>query len=236
MPKQGKKMRDALARIDRNARYTLNDGIELAKAVAFAKFDESVDLSINLNVNPRHADQMVRGACVLPNGLGKTVRVAVFAKGDKAEAARAAGADVVGDEDLVAKIQGGWVDFDKCIATPDMMRFVGRVGKILGPRGLMPNPKVGTVTMNVANAVKEAKSGRLEFRVEKAGIIHCSIGRRSFDADKLAENAMTLLEQLQRLRPATVKGSYFLKIAVSTTHGPGVKIDEAEVLSNLRAA
>jgi large subunit ribosomal protein L1 len=236
MPKHGKNMRDALARIDRTARYSLSDGVELAKAVAFAKFDESVDLAVNLNVNPRHADQMVRGACVLPHGLGKTVRVAVFAKGDKAEAARAAGADVVGDEDLVAKIQGGWVDFDKCIATPDMMRFVGRVGKILGPRGLMPNPKVGTVTMNVENAVREAKSGRLEFRVEKAGILHTTIGRKSFETGQLVDNAMTLIEQLQRLRPASVKGSYFLTIAVSTTHGPGIKIDEAEVLANLKAA
>ena len=236
MPRHGKNMRDALARIDREARYSLTDGVELIKAIAFAKFDESVDLAVNLNVNPRHADQMVRGACVLPHGLGKTVRVAVFAKGDKAEAARAAGADVVGDEDLVAKIQGGWTEFDKCIATPDMMRFVGRVGKILGPRGLMPNPKVGTVTMNVENAVKEAKSGRLEFRVEKAGIVHTTIGRRSFETTQLVDNAMTLIDQLQRLRPASVKGSYFLTIAISTTHGPGVKIDEAEVLASLKAA
>ena len=236
MPKHGKKMRDALARIDRTARYSLEDGIALVKDIAFAKFDESVDLAVNLNVNPRHADQMVRGACVLPHGLGKTVRVAVFAKGDKAEAARAAGADIVGDEDLVAKIQGGWVEFDKCIATPDMMRFVGRVGKILGPRGLMPNPKVGTVTMNVENAVKEAKSGRLEFRVEKAGIVHTTIGRRSFDTQQLVDNAVTLIDQLQRLRPASVKGSYFITIAVSTTHGPGVKIDESEVLASLKAA
>ncbi|MEC8024567.1 MAG: 50S ribosomal protein L1 [Myxococcota bacterium] len=236
MPKHGKKMRDALARIDRTARYSLEDGIALAKDIAFAKFDESVDLAVNLNVNPRHADQMVRGACVLPHGLGKTVRVAVFAKGDKAEAARAAGADIVGDEDLVAKIQGGWVEFDKCIATPDMMRFVGRVGKILGPRGLMPNPKVGTVTMNVENAVKEAKSGRLEFRVEKAGIVHTTIGRRSFETQQLVDNAVTLIDQLQRLRPASVKGAYFVTIAVSTTHGPGIKIDEAEVLASLKAA
>ena len=234
MSRHGKKARESRANIDRNTRLALEDAIAQAVAARYAKFDESVDLAINLNVNPRHADQMVRGAVVLPNGLGKAVRVLVFAKGDKAAEAEAAGADFVGAEDIVAKIQGGWLEFDKCIATPPMMRFVGRVGKVLGPRGLMPNPKVGTVTVDVARAVKEAKSGRLEFRVEKAGIIHTSIGRSSFATELLVENALALFEVLQKLRPATVKGTYFKRITVSTTMGPGVKVDEAAVAAAVK--
>lgn len=230
----GKRMREVSGKVDRDAKLALRDAIALAKSLKGVKFDESVDLAINLNVNPRHADQMVRGACVLPHGLGKSVKVLVFAKGDKAEEATAAGADFVGAEDIVAKIQGGWLDFDKCIATPPMMRFVGRVGKILGPRGLMPNPKVGTVTMDVKRAVEEAKSGRLEFRVEKAGIVHTSVGRASFEVDALTENAMALFEVLQKLRPATVKGAYFKRITVSTTMGPGVKIDETLIAAELK--
>ncbi len=223
--KTSKNTKAARAKIDRSREYTLDEAMDLAVGAKWSKFDESVDMAINLNVNPRHADQMIRGACVLPNGLGKEVRVLVFAKGDKASQATDAGADFVGAEDVVEKIKSGWMDFDKCIATPDMMRFVGQVGKILGPRGLMPNPKVGTVTMDVGRAVSEAKSGRLEFRVDKSGIIHCSVGRASFEAAKLAENATTLLENLQKLRPASVKGSYMKKISVSTTMGPGIRVD-----------
>ncbi len=229
----GKRSRDAKAKVDRTQRYELRSAIELAKSLKFTKFDESFDVSINLNVDPKHADQMVRGAVALPHGLGKVVRVAVFAKGDDATAAEQAGADVVGSEDLVEKIKGGFLDFDKCIATPAMMRLVGLVGKILGPRGLMPNPKVGTVTTDVAGAVREAKAGRIEFRVEKAGIVHTSIGRSSFSADKLQDNAMTLFDTLLKLRPATVKGTYVKKISVSTTMGPGIKVDEAAVVASL---
>ena len=233
--KHGKKVRDARAKIDRTQLYDLRQALELAQTARFAKFAESVDISVNLNVNPRHADQMVRGAVVLPRGLGKTVRVLVFAKGEKAQEATDAGADFVGGEELVDKIQGGWLEFDKCIATPDMMRFVGRVGKVLGPRSLMPNPKVGTVTMDVGRAVTEARAGRLEFRVEKAGIIHSPVGRASFPVDHLVENALAILEQLQKLRPASVKGTYIKKIAVSTTMGPGVRVDTNTVVQELKA-
>jgi large subunit ribosomal protein L1 len=199
----------------------------LAKDASFVKFDEAVDLAFCLNVDPRHADQMIRGATVLPNGLGRSVRVCVFAKGEKAQEARDAGADVVGDEDLTEKIKGGWLDFDKCIATPDMMRYVGQVGKILGPRGLMPNPKVGTVTMDVSTAVQEAKSGRVEFRADKSGLVHVPVGRVSFDAEKLTENAQTLVDMIIKQRPASVKGTYMKKLAVSTTMGPGIGVDVA---------
>jgi large subunit ribosomal protein L1 len=235
MAKAGKRMREARAKIDREGVYALEDAMTLLTSVKGAKFDESVDLAISLNVNPRHADQMVRGAVVLPHGLGKTVRVLVFAQGAHAEQALAAGADFVGAEDIVEKIRGGWLDFDKCIATPPMMRFVGQVGKVLGPRGLMPNPKVGTVTMDVERAVREAKSGRLEFRVEKAGIVHVSVGRSSFSPEKLSENAMALFESLQKLRPASVKGGYFKRIGVSSTMGPGIWIDESAIVAALKA-
>lgn len=223
----GKNTKAARAKIDRSKEYAMGEAMQLAKEASYAKFDEAVDLAINLNVDPRHADQMIRGAVVLPHGLGRTVRVAVFAKGEKAQEARDAGADVVGDEDLTEKIKGGWLEFDKCIATPDMMRFVGQVGKILGPRGLMPNPKVGTVTMDVSKAVGEAKSGRVEFRAEKAGVVHATVGRVSFDADKLTENATTLMEQINKQRPASVKGAYIKKLVVSTTMGPGIHVDWA---------
>ena len=234
MAKEGKNIAGARKKVDRDKQYDVQSAMEMVLDSKYAKFDESVDVAVRLNVNPRHAEQMVRGACVLPHGLGKSVRVLVFAKGDKAAEATAAGADVVGDEDLVAKIRGGWLDFDKCIATPPMMRFVGQVGKILGPRGLMPNPKVGTVTMNVGQAVEEAKSGRLEFRVEKAGIIHTSIGRSSFTADQLAENARTFFDTIQKLRPPTVKGEYFKTISVSSTMGPGIKIDDSEIVQSVK--
>jgi len=230
-----KNTKAARAKIDRMQDYSLQEAMDLAVGAKWSKFDESVDLAINLNVNPRHADQMIRGACVLPNGLGKDVRVLVFAKGDKASEATEAGADFVGAEDIVEKIKGGWMDFDKCIATPDMMRFVGQVGKVLGPRGLMPNPKVGTVTMDVGRAVSEAKSGRLEFRVDKSGIVHCSVGRASFEPTKLAENASTLLEMLQKLRPASVKGHYMKKVTVSTTMGPGIRIDTQGIETDLKS-
>ena len=227
--KRGKNFEAALAKVDRDNFYNLKDAIALAIDARFAKFSESVDMAFNLNVNPRHADQMVRGAVVLPHGLGKEVRVLVFAKGDKATEATDAGADAVGGEDLVAKIKGGWLDFDKCIATPDMMRYVGQVGKILGPRGMMPNPKVGTVTMDVTRAVTEAKSGRLEFRVDKSGIVHAPVGRAGFSAEQLYENAQALVDMLEKLRPASVKGKYIKRMNVSTTMGAGVRVDTAEL-------
>ncbi|HDG68230.1 MAG TPA: 50S ribosomal protein L1, partial [candidate division Zixibacteria bacterium] len=215
---------------DRLKPYPLREALELVKKMAYAKFDETVDMAIRLNVDPRHADQMVRGTVVLPHGTGKTVRVLVFAKGDKAKEAEEAGADFVGAEDLIEKIQGGWTDFDVAIATPDMMPMVGRLGKILGPRGLMPNPKVGTVTQDVAKAVKEAKAGKIQFRVDKAGNIHAPIGKVSFDVDKLTENAMTLVDAIVKARPASVKGQYVKNITVSSTMGPGVRVDISDVL------
>ena len=228
MPKHGKKYNAAAARIDRDTKYDMDTAIELAKAGAYTKFDASMDVAISLGVDPRHADQMVRGAVVMPGGLGKTVRIVVFAEGDKAKEAEAAGADEVGSKDLVEKIKGGWLEFDKAIATPDMMRFVGPIGRVLGPRGLMPNPKVGTVTMDVGRAVTEAKAGRVEFRVDKAGIVHCPIGRASFEPAKLKQNLVALLENINRLRPASAKGRYIKSITLSATMGPGVKLDTNE--------
>lgn len=225
MPKHGKKYRQKAAAIDAETFYEIDTALTMAKEASYVKFDESIDVAINLGVDPRHADQMVRGAVVLPAGLGKTVRVIVFAEGEKANEAREAGADEVGSADLVEKIKGGWLDFDKAIATPDQMRFVGPIGRVLGPRGLMPNPKVGTVTMDVARAVQEAKAGRVEFRVDKAGIIHCPIGRRSFEPSQLRENANALLDTITRLKPASAKGRYIKSITVSGTMGPGVKVD-----------
>jgi len=230
MPKRGKKYRAAVEQYERLKPYPLREALELVKKMAYAKFDETVDMAIRLNVDPRHADQMVRGTVVLPHGTGKTVRVLVFAKGDKAKEAEEAGADFVGAEDLIEKIQGGWTDFDVAIATPDMMPLVGRLGKILGPRGLMPNPKVGTVTQDVAKAVKEAKAGKIQFRVDKAGNIHAPIGKVSFDLDKLTENAMTLIDAIVKARPASVKGQYVKNITVSSTMGPGVRVDISDVL------
>jgi large subunit ribosomal protein L1 len=229
-----KKLKDALAKVDRSKTYPLTEGLEIVKSAAFAKFDETVDLAVKLGVDPRHADQMVRGAVVLPNGLGKTVRVLVFAKGEKEREAREAGADYVGADDLVAKIQGGWFDFDTAIATPDMMGVVGKIGKLLGPRGLMPNPKVGTVTFDVARAVKESKSGKVEFRVEKAGIIHAPVGKVSFDAQTLRQNVVALVEALQKAKPSAAKGTYMKKVSLSSTMGPGVNIDLADISAILK--
>ncbi|GAM10975.1 50S ribosomal protein L1 [Geobacter sp. OR-1] len=233
MPTKAKKHKAALAAVDRAKNYLLKEGVELLKNTSYAKFDETVDLAVRLGVDPRHADQMVRGAVVLPNGLGKTVRVLVFAKGEKEKEARDAGADYVGAEDLVAKIQEGWFDFDTAIATPDMMGIVGKIGKLLGPRGLMPNPKVGTVTFDVGRAVSESKSGKVEFRVEKAGIIHAPVGKVSFDAVKLQENILALLDALMKAKPSAAKGTYVKKISLSTTMGPGLRIDAADVASQL---
>lgn len=232
MPQRGKKLIQAVAQVDRTRLHDVTSAIDLAKRVSFARFDESVEVAINLGVNPRHADQMVRGAVVFPHGLGKTVRVAVFAKGDKEREAREAGADFVGGEDLVNKIKDeNWLDFDKAIATPDMMGLVGRIGRILGPRGLMPNPKVGTVTFDVSRAVAEMKAGRVEFRVDKAGIIHAPIGKRSFETQKLAENFLALVEVLQRLKPSTSKGVYMRAATLSTTMGPGIRLDPSQLAS-----
>jgi large subunit ribosomal protein L1 len=211
--------------VDRSVAYPIDEAIALVKDSAYAKFDETVDVSIRLGVDPRKADQMVRGAVVLPNGLGKTVRVLVFAKGEKAQEATAAGADFVGSDDLVTKIQGGWFDFDTAIATPDMMGTVGKIGRLLGPRGLMPNPKVGTVTFDLDRAVNEAKSGKIEYRVEKAGIVHAPVGKVSFEQQSLKENIVSLVDALIKAKPSTSKGSYLKKISISSTMGPGVVID-----------
>ena len=229
MAGHGKKYEEAAKLIDRNKRYSVDEACALVGKTAKKKFDETVDVAIRLGVDPKHADQMVRGAVVLPHGLGKTVRVAVFAKGDKAREAQEAGADTVGEADLAAKVQEGWMEFDVAIATPDMMGVVGRLGKILGPRGLMPNPKVGTVTFDIGRAVREVKAGKVEFRVEKAGIVHVAIGKRSFGAERLLENAQALLTSLLRAKPAAAKGHYMQSVAVSTTMGPGIRIDPATV-------
>ncbi|MFZ5469276.1 MAG: 50S ribosomal protein L1 [Myxococcota bacterium] len=237
MPNSGKKFRAAAEKVDRNKRYPIVDGFKLLKEtieLRKTKFDETVDVAINLGVDPKHADQMVRGAVVLPHGTGKSMRVAVFAKGEKASEATNAGADVVGEADLAKKIEEGFMDFDTVIATPDMMGVVGRLGKVLGPRGLMPNPKVGTVTMDVAKAIKDAKGGKIEFRVEKAGILHAPVGKASFTAEKLTENFNTLVDLVMKLKPATAKGVYLKGIAVSTTMGPGIKIDTTEVIARHR--
>lgn len=231
MAKVGKKYANALKLVDREKRYGITEGFELVPKLKISgKFDESVDLAVRLGVDPKHADQMVRGAVNLPHGTGKSVRVIVFAKGDKSKEAAEAGADAVGSDDLVAKIQNeNWLDFDAAVATPDMMGVVGKIARILGPRGLMPNPKVGTVTTDVARAVRELKGGRVEFRVEKAGIVHAPIGKLSFGAKKLEENARALIELLIKLKPSTAKGLYVRSIAVSTTLGPGIKLDINEI-------
>ncbi len=228
MANVAKKYKAAVAKVDRNRRYRLDDALKLVKETATKKFDESVDAAINLGVDPKHADQVVRGAVVLPHGMGKAVRLAVFAKGDKAREAQEAGADIVGAEDLAEKIQGGFMDFDKVLATPDMMGVVGRLGKVLGPRGLMPNPKVGTVSMDIARAVKEQKAGKVEFRVEKAGIVHVPFGKASFDAEKLKANFNAIIEIIYKAKPQTAKGVYVKNITVSTTRGPGIELDTAE--------
>ena len=232
MKKHGKKFAAASKQIAVDRVYTIEEAIPLVQKVKFAKFDETVDMSLRLGVDPKHADQMVRGAVVLPHGIGKTVRVAVFAKGDKDREAREAGADTVGAEDLVERVQGGWMDFDTAIATPDLMGQVGRLGKVLGPRGLMPNPKLGTVTFDVSRAVREAKAGKIEFRVDKAGNVHTPVGKRSFSEEHLRDNAMALIEAIVRAKPAAAKGTYLRSLTVSSTMSPGVPLD-AQAIANL---
>jgi large subunit ribosomal protein L1 len=223
---QSKRFREALARVDRTRTYPLAEAVELLLALPPAKFDETVELTLCLGVDPKHADQMVRGAIVLPHGVGRSVRVLVFAKGEKEREAREAGADYVGAEDLAKKIQEeSWLEFDRAIATPDMMGVVGRLGKVLGPRGLMPNPKLGTVTMDVAQAVREQKTGKVEYRVDKAGIVHVAVGKRSFQAQQLVENAAALIDVIVRAKPASSKGTYLKKITLSSTMGPGIRIE-----------
>jgi large subunit ribosomal protein L1 len=229
MSSLGKRVRAARDGIDREKLYPLGEAVKLVKERAKAKFDETIEVAMNLGVDPRHADQMVRGVVALPNGSGRTVRVAVFARGAKADEAKAAGADVVGAEDLVEKVQAGNIDFDRVVATPDLMPLVGRLGKVLGPRGLMPNPKVGTVTMDVTGAVKGAKGGSVEFRVEKAGIVQAGVGKASFAAEKLVENIMAFADAVQKAKPAGAKGHYINRVAVSSTMGPGVKVELASL-------
>lgn len=229
MAKHGKRTRAARDLVADKANLTVEDALALIKQTATAKFDETVEVAMNLGVDPRHADQMVRGVVTLPNGTGKTVRVAVFARGPKADEAKEAGADIVGAEDLMEAIQSGKIDFDRCIATPDMMPLVGRLGKILGPRNLMPNPKVGTVTPDVATAVKNAKSGQVRYRTDKAGIIHCSIGKADFEPEALKENLGALLADLQKAKPSSSKGIYMKKVTVSSTMGPGIAVDQASL-------
>jgi len=225
----GKRTKAVREGVDRTKLYPLDEAVKMIKERAKAKFDETIEVAMNLGVDPRHADQMVRGVCNLPNGSGRTVRVGVFARGAKAEEATAAGADVVGAEDLVEKVQGGAIDFDRCIATPDMMPLVGRLGKVLGPRGLMPNPKVGTVTMDITGAVKAAKGGAVEFRVEKAGIVQAGVGKASFPPEKLVENIKAFADAVQKAKPAGAKGTYVQRIAVTSTMGPGVKVEPGSV-------
>jgi large subunit ribosomal protein L1 len=234
MANQGKKYLEARSKVDRNRRYAVDEGVKLLLETVYVKFDEGVDFVIRLGVDPKKADQMVRGTVVLPNGTGKKVRVLVFAKGQKEKEALDAGADIVGGEDLIEKISKGWLEFDKAIATPDMMGLVSKLGKILGPRGLMPNPKVGTVTFDLERAVKEIKAGKVEFRVEKAGIVHVPVGKVSFGFDRLLENIKALLEVILRAKPPTSKGVYLRSIALSTTMGPGIKIDPLDVRNILK--
>jgi len=230
MGKIGKRMSAAAEAVDRDKLYSLAEAVKLVKENAKAKFDETIEVAVNLGVDPKHADQMVRGMVALPNGTGKSVRVAVFAKGDKAEEAKAAGAELVGAEDLAELIQKGEMGFERCIATPDMMMVVGKLGKVLGPRGLMPNPKLGTVTADVAQAVKDAKGGQIEFRVEKMGIVHAGVGKASFDEKALAENVHALIDALNKAKPSGAKGTYLKRVAISSTMGPGVKLDVADLV------
>jgi large subunit ribosomal protein L1 len=235
MRKRGRKHAEVDAKVDRSKRYPLEEACSLVKAVSYAKFDETVDIAVRLGVNPKHADQMVRGALVLPHGVGKAVRVLAFARGEKVAEAEQAGADFVGGEDLVAKVMGGWLDFDTVIATPDMMGQVGKLGRVLGPRGLMPNPKVGTVTFEVGRAVREAKAGKVEFRVEKAGIVHVPVGKCSFDPTKLNDNVKALVQALIKAKPSTAKGQYLRSITLSSTMGPGIRVDPAVFISTVEA-
>jgi large subunit ribosomal protein L1 len=229
MPDRGKKFKKAIDQVDRTKRYPLEEAIQLALTSSFTRFDETVDMAVRLGVDPRHSDQMVRGAVVLPNGTGKTTRVLVFAKGEKEKEALEAGADIVGADEVVEKIKSGWMDFDKAVATPDLMGTVGKIGKILGPRGLMPNAKTGTVTFDVAKAVREIKAGKIEFRAEKNGIVHAPVGRVSFGSEKLLPNIMSFFDTLMRLKPSSSKGAYLKSVTISTTMGPGIKIDPSFV-------
>ncbi len=229
MAKRGKKYRESLQKVDRKKRYSFEEAVQLALDCSYASFDETLDLAVRLGVDPRHADQMVRGTVVLPNGVGKKIRVAVFAKGEKEKEALEAGADYVGSDDLVEKVQKGWLEFDKAIATPDMMSAVGKLGRILGPRGMMPNAKLGTVTFDVAKAVNEIKAGKIDFKVEKAGIVHAPMGKVSFGVQKLLENIAAFMDTVLRLKPAASKGTYLRSIALSTTMGPGIKVDPGYV-------
>ena len=236
MPKVAKNRAKAEALVDRAKKYSVEEAAALVKQTSLAKFDETVDLAVRLGVNPKHADQMVRGAIVLPHGTGQTVRVLVFAKGEKEREAREAGVDFAGSDDMVQKVSEGFLDFDRVIATPDMMGAVGKLGRVLGPRGLMPNPKVGTVTFDVAGAVREAKGGKIEYRVEKAGIVHARIGKRSFAENAIAENANALIQALVRAKPSTAKGTYLRSISLSSTMGPGIKIDPAAYMGRTEEA
>lgn len=231
MAKRGKKYTASREKVERLKNYPIDEAIALLKECGWTKFDESVDVAVNLGVNPKYSDQMVRGAVVLPHGVGKTIRVAVFAKGDKAKEAEEAGADIVGAEDLAERIEAGFLDFDKAIATPDMMKVVGKLGKVLGPRGMMPNPKVGTVTQDIAKAVSETKGGKVEFRVDKEGIVHAPVGKLSFENQKLKENLTVLIEALNKAKPASAKGVYFKNAAISSTMGPGIRLDLADLTS-----
>ena len=236
MAKIGKRIKTARENVDRAKSYTLDEAVKLVKSSTSVKFDETVDIALNLGVDPKHADQTVRGVCLLPNGSGRTMRVAVFARGAKADEATAAGADVVGAEELVEQVSKGEINFDRCIATPDMMGLVGRLGKVLGPRGLMPNPRVGTVTMDIANAVKGAKGGSVEFRAEKAGIVHAGVGKASFSDEALAENIRAFVDAVNKAKPSGAKGTYLKKVAIKSTMGPGIKVDQATILGAAQPA
>ena len=231
---KGKKYQAAISSFDRNNRYNLSEAINIVREFKTASYDQTIEVAVNLGVNPKHADQMIRGAVVMPNGTGKTVRVVVFAKGDKEAEAKAAGADFVGGEDLVEKIKGGWFEFDTAIATPNMMVQVGKIGRMLGPRGLMPNPKVGTVTFDVEGAVRQAKAGKISFRTDKAGIIHAGVGKQSFDAAKIEENVATLIETLVKMKPSSAKGTYVKSVTLSSSHSPGVRVDANELANRFR--
>lgn len=229
MPKYGKKLRDALSKVDRHSKYSMQDGLDLALDIAYASFDETLDIAVRLGVNPKYPDQMVRGGVSLPHGLGKETRVVAFCKGEKEEEAKQGGADFIGAEELIQQIQEGWLEFDKAVATPDMMSLVGKIGRILGPRGMMPNAKSGTVTFDLEKAIKELKAGKVEFKVDKAGVVHAPLGKISFGSQKLLDNIRIFLDSLNKAKPSSAKGAYFRSMAISTTMGPGIKIDTSTI-------